>query len=105
MYWGLVPSWWKKPLAELPSTFNARAETVAERPMFRGAFKYRRCGFRATMSGAKMCRRSMRYSATLLTRDPRDTSCCLRSWEDAALLICCPLFARVAKRCRRNWRA
>jgi putative SOS response-associated peptidase YedK len=43
MYWGLVPSWWKKPLAELPSTFNARAETVAERPMFRGAFKYRRC--------------------------------------------------------------
>ena len=43
MYWGLVPSWWKKPLAELPSTFNARAETLAERPMFRGAFKYRRC--------------------------------------------------------------
>jgi hypothetical protein len=31
----LVPSWWKKPLKELPSTFNARAETVAERPMFR----------------------------------------------------------------------
>ncbi len=43
MYWGLIPSWWKKPLEELPSTFNARAESVAERPMFRGAFKYRRC--------------------------------------------------------------
>jgi putative SOS response-associated peptidase YedK len=43
MYWGLVPSWWKKPLKELPATFNARAETVAERPMLRGAFKYRRC--------------------------------------------------------------
>ncbi len=43
MYWGLVPSWWKKPLKELPSTFNARAETLIERPMFRGAFKYRRC--------------------------------------------------------------
>ena len=43
MYWGLVPSWWKKPLKELPATFNARAETLAERPMFRGAFKYRRC--------------------------------------------------------------
>ncbi len=42
-YWGLVPSWWKKPLKELPATFNARAETLAERPMFRGAFKYRRC--------------------------------------------------------------
>jgi putative SOS response-associated peptidase YedK len=43
MRWGLVPSWWKKPLNELPATFNARAETLAERPMFRGAFKYRRC--------------------------------------------------------------
>ncbi len=43
MYWGLIPSWWEKPLKELPSTFNARAETVAERPMFRGASKYRRC--------------------------------------------------------------
>jgi len=43
MRWGLAPSWWKKPLNELPATFNARAETLAERPMFRGAFKYRRC--------------------------------------------------------------
>jgi putative SOS response-associated peptidase YedK len=43
MRWGLVPSWWKKPLRELPSTFNARAETVAEKPMFRSAFKSRRC--------------------------------------------------------------
>jgi putative SOS response-associated peptidase YedK len=41
--WGLVPMWWKKPLKELPSTFNARAETVAEKPMFRSAFKHRRC--------------------------------------------------------------
>jgi putative SOS response-associated peptidase YedK len=43
MRWGLVPVWWKKPLNELPSTFNARAETVAEKPMFRSAFKSRRC--------------------------------------------------------------
>jgi len=26
-----VPSWGKKPLGELPSTFNARAEIVAEK--------------------------------------------------------------------------
>src|SRR5262245_16925973 len=41
--WGLAPFWWKQPLKKLPATFNARAETVAEKPMFREAFKYRRC--------------------------------------------------------------
>ena len=44
--WGLVPYWMK----ELPSKtrggkpmINARAETVAEKPFFRSAFKHRRC--------------------------------------------------------------
>jgi putative SOS response-associated peptidase YedK len=43
MRWGLVPYFWKKTLKEAPATFNARAETVAEKPMFREAFKRRRC--------------------------------------------------------------
>jgi putative SOS response-associated peptidase YedK len=43
MRWGLIPSWWKKTLKELPSTFNARAETVATKPMFRTAFRRTRC--------------------------------------------------------------
>jgi putative SOS response-associated peptidase YedK len=44
MRWGLVPSWWSKPLKELKlATFNARAETVAEKPFFRSAFKRTRC--------------------------------------------------------------
>ena len=43
MRWGLVPSWWKKKAKEVPATFNARAETVAEKPMFRSAFKRNRC--------------------------------------------------------------
>ncbi|RNJ48216.1 SOS response-associated peptidase [Methylocystis hirsuta] len=43
MRWGLVPVWWKDSLSKLPATFNARAETVAEKPMFRSAFKARRC--------------------------------------------------------------
>jgi putative SOS response-associated peptidase YedK len=44
MRWGLVPSWWSKPLKEMKvATFNARAETVAEKPMFRDAFKNSRC--------------------------------------------------------------
>ncbi|TLG77894.1 SOS response-associated peptidase [Methylocystis sp. B8] len=43
MRWGLVPLWWKDPLNKLPATFNARAETVSTKPMFRSAFKSRRC--------------------------------------------------------------
>jgi hypothetical protein len=31
MRWGLIPSWWKKTAKEVPSTFNARVETVASR--------------------------------------------------------------------------
>lgn len=39
--WGLIPSWSK----EEPRTLliNARAETIAEKPSFRGAFRHRRC--------------------------------------------------------------
>jgi putative SOS response-associated peptidase YedK len=44
MRWGLVPGWWSKPLKELRmATFNARAETVAEKSVFRGAFERSRC--------------------------------------------------------------
>src|ERR1700733_9175939 len=43
MRWGLIPSWWKKKAKETPATFNARAETIAEKPMFRSAFQRKRC--------------------------------------------------------------
>ena len=43
MRWGLVPAWWKKPLKDVPATFNARAESVAQKPMFRDAFRRRLC--------------------------------------------------------------
>ena len=40
--WGLVPSWAKD--ANIGNRLiNARAETLAEKPAFRGSYKYKRC--------------------------------------------------------------
>ncbi|MGE4634848.1 MAG: SOS response-associated peptidase [Arenicellales bacterium] len=41
LHWGLVPGWVKAPKMARP--INARAETVAQKPMFRDAFKISRC--------------------------------------------------------------
>ena len=41
-HWGLVPYWVKDPSTG-KGLINARAETVAEKPSFRGAFKAQRC--------------------------------------------------------------
>src|SRR5260370_5376622 len=39
----LIPAWWNKPLKDMKlATFNARAESVATKPMFRSAFKRNR---------------------------------------------------------------
>ncbi|MGP0089889.1 MAG: SOS response-associated peptidase [Xanthobacteraceae bacterium] len=43
MRWGLIPWRWKKSKKEMPATFNARAQTIADKPMFRDAFKRSRC--------------------------------------------------------------
>jgi putative SOS response-associated peptidase YedK len=40
--WGLIPSWAKDP-GIAARTINARADTVAEKPSFRAAFRRRRC--------------------------------------------------------------
>jgi len=42
LQWGLVPFWAKDPKIGYKMS-NARAETVAEKPAFRSAFKARRC--------------------------------------------------------------
>jgi len=40
--WGLIPAWAKDPSIG-GRTFNARAETVSEKPSFKSAFRKRRC--------------------------------------------------------------
>ncbi len=40
--WGLIPSWAKDPTIG-QRLINARAETLGEKPSFRGGFKYKRC--------------------------------------------------------------
>ncbi len=41
--WGLVPGWAKDPAVGVRA-FNARSETVLEKPTFRAAMKSKRCG-------------------------------------------------------------
>jgi putative SOS response-associated peptidase YedK len=44
MRWGLIPGWWNKPLKEMKlATFNARSDSIADRPMFAESFARRRC--------------------------------------------------------------
>jgi putative SOS response-associated peptidase YedK len=45
--WGLLPPWVKDP-REFATLINARAETAAEKPSFRGALRHRRCLIPAT---------------------------------------------------------
>ena len=42
LYWGLVPSWAKEKSIGV-RMINARAETLGEKPSFRGAYRHRRC--------------------------------------------------------------
>lgn len=49
MLWGFIPEWAKSPLKKSkPRPFNARIETVEEKKLFRGSWRYKRCVFPAS---------------------------------------------------------
>jgi len=66
--WGLIPAWVKDP-RDFTLLINARAETAAGKPAFRGAMKYRRCLVPA--SGFYEWRRDGKDKRPFLIR-PRD---------------------------------
>jgi putative SOS response-associated peptidase YedK len=82
MRWGLVPSW-AKEVGTAP-LFNARAETVAEKPAFKGAFKYRRGLVAANgwyewqKTGAKT---KQAYALHLANFAPLAMACIWEVWE------------------------
>ncbi len=44
MLWGFISEWSKDPFnPSRPRPFNARAETVGEKPLFRGSWRHKRC--------------------------------------------------------------
>lgn len=45
--WGLIPAWVKDP-SKISTLINARAETVLDKPSFRGSMRHRRCIVPAT---------------------------------------------------------
>ena len=44
MLWGYISEWAKDPFDKAkPKPFNARSETVGEKKLFRGSWRYKRC--------------------------------------------------------------
>src|SRR5579871_3502071 len=72
MRWGFVPAFVKDPQA-ISLLATARAETVGERPAFRGAFRHRRCLMPAT--GFYGWQRGRRGEPQWFVIRPRDGRC------------------------------
>jgi putative SOS response-associated peptidase YedK len=90
--WGLIPSWARDP-AIGNKMFNARAETVAEKPSFRSAFKKRRClviadGF---YEWAKRDKKKVPYHFALMSGAPFGFAGLYETWispENRAVNTC-----------------
>ena len=100
LHWGLVPSWAREP-AIGARMINARAETLAEKPSFRAAFRKRRClvladgyyEWRAVAGGKQP------YFIRLASAEPFGMAGLWESWRDPAsdtTLESCVIVTRAA---------
>jgi putative SOS response-associated peptidase YedK len=81
--WGLVPFWAKDPSIG-NRMINARAETVAEKPSFRNAYKHRRCvvladGFYEWQRGGDV---KVPYFISLASGEPFGLAAIWENWTD-----------------------
>jgi len=78
--WGLVPSWAK----EMPKSvlINARAETINDKPSFRGGFRHRRCLVPADGFYEWQARRGAPKQPFLIRRRDRKIFAMAGIWED-----------------------
>ncbi|MEM7668644.1 MAG: SOS response-associated peptidase [Pseudomonadota bacterium] len=86
--WGLIPPWWTKPLAMMKATtFNARSEEVAEKPMFRDAWAARgrsgRCLVPAIGYYEWSGKKGAKVPWFVSVRDNRPGCCMAGLWADA----------------------
>lgn len=79
--WGLIPSWVRDPAALRAPLINARAETAAEKPAFRGALRHRRCLIPATGFYEWSGKRSARQPHLIRLKD-QDLFALAGLWED-----------------------
>lgn len=79
--WGLIPSWVRDPATLRAPLINARAETAAEKPAFRGALRHRRCLIPTTGFYEWSGKRSARQPHLIRLKD-RDLFALAGLWED-----------------------
>lgn len=84
--WGLIPAWAKDP-AIGSRMINARAESLAEKPAFRAAFRQRRClipadGFYEWQAGGGDKAMKQPYRITLADGGPFGFAGLWESWRD-----------------------
>ena len=85
-YWGLVPSWWTKPIQERKfSGIFVNAHDAADRPVYRGAFRYRHCLI--PVSGYYLWSGSDRARTPFAVgpKNPQDMICLAGLWDRALI--------------------